>query len=310
MKKVRRLKLTDWLSGDKSKKESFEKDFSLGLREHGFIILEDHSVSTELLNKAYDQSKTFFNKEEEYKKQFISESNFSQRGYTPYKTEHAKGSSTLDLKEFYHVGRDLSKDHEKFDSFPKNIFVNKEFEEVFTQLFKELDTCSKHLLKALTPSLKLKSDYFDNFTSCGNSILRLLHYPPIGKNEDPNALRAEAHGDINLITLLVAAEGKGLQLQDKDGEWIDIETKKGEIVVDTGDMMSRMTNNFYPSTIHRVVNGDQQDKSRYSMPFFVHPNGDDMLKVLDHLKDGKEESDILVDDFLHQRLVDIGLIKK
>tara|TARA_Y100000034_G_scaffold136636_1_gene214279 strand:+ start:3042 stop:3923 length:882 start_codon:yes stop_codon:yes gene_type:complete len=292
--KVKKIKMKKYLEG---KDPSFEDDLFEGLRETGFVILEDHGISNDLLNKVYDTSKNYFSKEKVEKDNDISEVYKFQRGYIPYKTEHAKDSNLMDLKEFYQVGID------------RNNYPSKEFKEVVEDLYSQLEKNAKIMLKALTKNLKLEEDYFDKMTDKGDSILRLLHYPPIGNNEDPNAIRAAEHEDINLITLLVAAEGKGLQILTREGDWIDVETKKGEIVVDVGDMLSRITNNLLPSTTHRVVNGDQKENSRYSMPFFCHPNPEAILSVIDHLKDGNEEQDIKANDFLNQRLREIGLKK-
>lgn len=293
--KVKNLNLNDWFK--KETKKQFEKDLYEGLKECGFIVLKSHSVDTSVLKDAYDMSKDFFSKEDKYKRQFISKKQEFQRAYTPFKIEKAKDAKAIDLKEFYQIGRD------------DNLYPNDKFKETFSKLYSELEECSVHLLKALAPSLGLKENYFNDIVKDGNHILRLLHYPPIGENENPESIRAAAHEDINLITLLVAAEGKGLQLQNNDGKWIDIETEKGDIVVDTGDMISRITNNHLPATTHRVVNGNQKDKSRYSMPFFCHPSSKAWLKVIECFKDGNEEKDILANDFLNERLKEIGLKK-
>lgn len=292
--KVKNLDLNDWF--DSGKKNDFENELYLGLKECGFIVLKKHSVNTSVLDETYNLSEEFFKNKDEYKKQFISEKQKYQRGYVPFKTEKAKDAKAIDLKEFYQIGQD------------DNIFPNKNFEEMFIKLYKELELCSKYILQALAPSLNLNANYFDEMIEDGNHVLRLLHYPPI-ENEDLNteSIRAAAHEDINLITLLVAAKGKGLQLKDNNGNWLDIETEKGDIVVDIGDMLARITNRHLPSTTHRVVNGDQVNSSRYSMPFFCHPNKKAMLAVLDHFKDGNEQDDILADDFLTQRLKEIGI---
>lgn len=293
--KVKELKMSDWFNP--KTKQKFEKDLYQGLRECGFIVLKEHSVNTSILGEAYSLSKDFFESDEDHKKQFISKVNEFQRGYTPYKVEKAKDAKAIDLKEFYQIGQD------------DNIFPDDKFKDTFLNLYKELASCSENILKALAPSIGLESNYFEPMVEKGNHVLRLLHYPPIGENESEDAIRAAEHEDINLITLLVAAEGKGLQLKDNFGNWIDIETEKGDIVVDTGDMMSRITNNHLPATTHRVVNGNQTDKSRYSMPFFCHPNEKAMLKVIEHFKDGNEQKDILANDFLNERLKEIGLKK-
>jgi isopenicillin N synthase-like dioxygenase len=291
--KVKELRLQDYFN-DKTK-DKFEKDLYDGLKEHGFIILKQHTVDTSVLGKAYSLSKDFFDKSNDYKKQFISPSNMYQRGYIPYKVEKAKYAKVVDLKEFYQIGQE------------DNLYPSDEFQDTFSKLYSELEECSKVILKALTNSLNLKENYFDTMVDKGNHVLRLLHYPPIGEGESKDAIRAAEHEDINLITLLVASEGKGLQLKDKEGNWIDIETEKGDIVVDTGDMMARITNNHLPATTHRVINGDQKDQSRYSMPFFCHPKAETFLKVIKHFKDGNEDADVLAGDFLNERLEEIGL---
>lgn len=292
---IKKLYIKDYFNP--TTRNQFEKDLYEGLKECGFIILKQHSVSTHLLDDAYLMSKKFFNQSNELKNKYISTIMPYQRGYVPYKVEKAKDAKAIDLKEFYQIG------------INHNLFPNEDFKRIFLQLYNELEDCSKILLRALTPSLKLNNDYFDNILKKGNHILRLLHYPPINENEPSDAVRAAAHEDINLITLLVAAKGKGLQLLDNDGNWVDIETEQGDIVVDTGDMMSRITNNHLPATTHRVINGDQIDQSRYSMPFFCHPDPSALLKVIEHFKDGNEQADILSNDFLDERLKEIGLKK-
>jgi isopenicillin N synthase-like dioxygenase len=175
-------------------------------------------------------------------------------------------------------------------------------------MYESLDFVAEVLLKSLTGPLKLQSDYFDKMIQDGNSILRLLHYPPIPQGVDPRCVRAAAHEDINLITILVSASASGLELLTRDNQWLPIETDPNNLIVDSGDMFSRMTNEIIPSTTHRVVNPIGENKSRYSMPYFIHPNPEAMLTCLDScVGDGAKYPDILAQEFLEQRLHEIGL---
>jgi len=138
--------------------------------------------------------------------------------------------------------------------------------------------------------------------------LRVIHYPPTKGQDTKNAIRAAAHEDINLITMLVGATASGLQLLDHDGTWLDVDSKPGQIVVDTGDMMSRLTNDVLPSTTHRVINPDNDGSARYSMPFFVHPHSNADLTCLSSCEgSGAKYAPITAGDFLTQRLKEIGL---
>ena len=235
------------------------------------------------------------------------------RGYTPFGREHAKDSKFPDLKEFWHIGRELSPNHKYTEFYPNNVWPSEivDFEKNFLTLYNHLDKTGNIMLEALTAQLKLPKNYFQDMTRDGDSILRLLHYPPLEEGCDPNCLRAAPHEDINLITLLVAAEESGLELLNRDNEWMPVETKVNNIIVDAGDMLSRITNGVIPSTTHRVVNPKTANVSRYSMPFFIHPNPDAVLSCLPSCRAVKEpEPDILAHKFLQQRLEAIGLLQK
>ncbi|MAE74153.1 MAG: hypothetical protein CL675_08650 [Bdellovibrionaceae bacterium] len=208
------------------------------------------------------------------------------------------------------MGRDFKPDSSYAKQHPENLWPKEVegFQDTMTRLFRELDETGQIMLEALTPSLDLPKDYFRDLAGQGNSILRLLHYPPVPDDVDPNCVRAAAHEDINLITVLVAASQSGLELLDRDGKWLPVETDKNNLIVDAGDMLSRITNEVIPSTTHRVVNPTGPNLSRYSMPFFIHPNSDAMLKCIPScIGDGAKYPEILADDFLSQRLKEIGL---
>lgn len=308
------LSLNTYITGNEEDKKAFTEALFSGLKYYGFIILKDHPVSEDLLDKAYEQSQKLFELPLEKKLSYTSDVDGNQRGYTPFGKEHAKGNSAPDLKEFWHVGRELPEGHKYEEQYPDNIWPSDtipEFKDTFNKLYKALDNVGDIMLEALTPALDLEKDFFKNMTKDGNSILRLLHYPPLAEGTDPKCVRAAAHEDINLITILVAATTSGLELLDRDGKWLPVETDKNNLIVDAGDMLSRITNDVIPSTTHRVVNPqDGQNNHRYSMPYFIHPNPEAMLTCLDSCKgDGAKYSDILAQDFLMQRLKEIGLTK-
>lgn len=273
---VPELSLRQYLEGEKADRREFINDLFHGLKYFGFIILKDHPISVELLNKAYSLSEQLFALSAEQKIKYVSSDGAGQRGYTPFGKEHAKDSQVPDLKEFWHVGRDLPSGHRYEGSFPQNIWPHElmEFQSVFSEMYRRLDEVGRVVLQALSHSLDIPEDYFDSMTESGSSILRLLHYPPIPKGVDPRCIRAAAHEDINLITLLVSASASGLELLDRNGKWLPIETDPNNLIVDSGDMLSRITNDLIPSTTHRVVNPSGANQSRYSMPFFMHPNPD------------------------------------
>ena len=306
--RVPELSLSDFTGGG-AKREAFIADLEHGFKYFGFIILKDHGVSTNLLKDAYKLAADFFALPEDEKLKYATVKG-GQRGYTPFGTEHAKDSQTPDLKEFWHVGREFEPGSPLAEQYPANLWPSKpaQFREIFLRLYNELEEAGHVMLEALAPSLDVSADYFRGMATDGNSILRILHYPPIADDADPNAIRAAAHEDINLITILVAAEGGGLELLDRDGNWLPVETDPDNLIVDAGDMLARLTNNVIPATTHRVVNPKGPNVSRYSMPFFMHPHSAAVLSCLPSCKgDGAKFEDITAGDFLDQRLKEIGL---
>lgn len=313
LRKVPTLSLASYTQGSGTEKAKFIDNLFLGLKEYGFIILKDHNVKSNELHKAYELLQKFYSLPTEVKQSYISPTAGFQRGYTPFGQEHAKDSPVMDLKEFWHVGRVLPEGHPLRSKYPDNIWPKEipEFQSHFMSLFASLEEAGNVMLEALTMPLEVEKDFFAKMTKDGNSILRLLHYPPIPEGVDPRCVRAAAHEDINFITILPAATTSGLQLKDRDGQWLDIESEPDALIVDVGDMLARLTNDILPSTTHRVVNPqDGKNLSRYSMPFFMHPHPDAMLSCLPSCKgSGVKYPDITGHDFLMQRLREIGLIK-
>lgn len=314
LRKVPTLSLAAYLSGSESEQRNFVESLFHGIKDYGFIILKDHNVSKELLSEAYESLEKLYKLPIEKKKSYISELGGGQRGYTPFGKEHAKGSPVMDLKEFWHVGREVPEDHKFAKYYPKNIWPDDsliEFRPIFEKLYFQLEQAGIQMMEALAAPLSVEKNFFTKMVIEGNSILRLLHYPPIPEGVDSRCIRAAEHEDINFITILPAATTSGLQLKDRDGTWLDIESDYGSLIVDAGDMLERITNGVIPSTTHRVINPqDGTNSSRYSMPFFMHPHPESLLSCLPSCRgDGPKYSDITAHDFLMQRLIEIGLVK-
>ena len=316
MNKIPSLDLRDFLSEDANRKEEFVQSIGKAFQEIGFCAVKGHLLSDDLVERLYKQIKLFFDLPYEVKAKYEFPQYSGQRGYVSFGKESAKGSKHGDLKEYWHFGQYIEEEEkEKYNYFP-NIHVDElsEFNEVGREVYSTLEKTAKHILRALALYLNIEEDYFDQYIKNGNSILRPIHYPPI--LEDPKeAVRASAHGDINLITLLMGAHGKGLQVQHSNGEWIDAVASEDELMINIGDMLSRHTNNLLKSTVHRVVNPDREllKKSRYSIPFFMHPVSEMKLNVLESCisdESPKSFDDITAGDFLNERLVELGLLKK
>ncbi len=296
--------------------QGFARAFGASFRRFGFAIVADHGIDLPLIDRAWSETAALFALPEEEKRRYHIAGGGGARGYTPFKTEIAKGAEAVDLKEFWHVGRELPEGHRFAGQMAPNVWPDQVpmFRETFIQLFKAFDTAGDKLLSAIARYLNLVPNWFDRAATDGNSVLRLLHDPPIPA--DAEGVRAGAHEDINLITLLLGAEEAGLELLDRDtGRWLSIKPPEGAMVVNVGDMLQRLTNHLLPSTTHRVVNppAERRGHSRYSMPFFLHPAPDFLIETLPQTIDPEHPNrypePITAHDYLHQRLVEIGLIK-
>jgi isopenicillin N synthase-like dioxygenase len=278
---------------------------------YGFAVVSDHGIPAELIARAEDKARAFFALPEEVKRRYHVAGGGGARGYTPFGIETAKGHTAFDLKEFWHMGRPLPEGHPFERYMPRNLWPDEveSFRDTFTQLFAAFDTAGARLLAAIARHLELAPDYFVDPVRDGNSVLRLLHYPPVPGN-GPN-VRAGAHEDINVITLLLGAQEAGLELLDRDGQWLPVKPGEGELVVNVGDMLQRLTNHVLKSTSHRVVNPapERRGVSRYSMPFFLHFRPDFLIETLPGCeRPGHDpEPPITADDFLQQRLREIKL---
>ena len=316
MDKIPSVNLDQFMSKDELQKSKFVSEIGKAFQEIGFCAVKGHFLDDDLVKRLYAQIKLFFDLPIDIKRKYERPEYSGQRGYVSFGKESAKGSKHGDLKEYWHYGQYLTKKEiVKYNYFP-NITVNElpEFNNVGKEAYKALEKTAKYVLRALALYLEIDENYFDNYIKNGNSILRPIHYPPITK--DPkDAVRAAAHGDINLITLLMGAHGKGLQVQNADGDWIDAIANEDELMINIGDMLSRLTNNVFKSTVHRVINPDKSllKKSRYSIPFFMHPVSEMKLNVLDSCicdEFPKAYEDITAGEFLEERLIELGLLKK
>lgn len=306
MRKVPALSLRQFTEGDDGARKAFSDALSAGLREYGFIILTDHNVPLPLLERAYALAVEVFAQPDAEKRRHAG----GLRGYTPFGVEHAKDNPHPDLKEFWQIGHDVEAGALPNPFSAPNVWPEHPvaFRETFQSLFSALNETGCLLLEALAPTLGLKADYFEPLVRRGDSVLRVLHYPPIGADADPNAVRSAAHEDINLLTILVAARGAGLELLDRDGKWLPVLSEPNALIVDSGDMMARLTNNVIPATTHRVVNSAESNRSRYSMPFFMHPTAETSLAALPScIGAGALYPPTTAGAFLSERLREIGL---
>ncbi|ASS74344.1 2OG-Fe(II) oxygenase [Tumebacillus algifaecis] len=311
---VRTLNLKSYTHGSNQERIKFANEFGAGLKDIGFITLEGHGINPKLIEDTYAAIEKLFSLSPELKQKYTGESG-GQRGYTGFMKEHAKQRKVGDLKEFYHVGQELPIGHPMALDYPANVWSDEvpELKPLTLSLHRELERVARNMLEALAIHFDLRQNFFADMIHNGNSLLRLIHYPPLEEGMPQDAVRAAEHEDINLITLLCEATTSGLELLTNEGEWYPVEALKGQIVVDAGDMLQRITNKVIPATTHRVVNPKGENSSRYSMPFFVHPYSGYLLETIPSTitPDNPERwPAITAGDFLYERLVEIGLIKK
>lgn len=298
-------------------KAEFAQAIGESFRAFGFAMVKDFAIDRNLIDQAWKLSEEFFALPEEEKRNYHNPAISGARGYTPFGVEIAKDAKHHDLKEFWHVGRDLPEGSPLADaSMPPNVWPQRPagFKDVFSELYRQFDQTGATILSAIALYLGLDEHWFDRGIEDGNSVMRLLHYPPL-PNLEGEAIRAGAHGDINLITLLLGAEEAGLELLYQGKEWINASPPEGAMVINVGDMLERLTNHFLPSTIHRVRNPNPERAafSRYSMPFFLHLRSDFPIKTLPQCISAENPDrypqPITADEFLQQRLREIGLKK-
>lgn len=315
---IRVVDYQDYKSEDPQKRQQFIQNLGDSFSEIGFAIVSNHGVSEELKAKLFDLVDRYFQQSEDLKKQDEDLKNHGQRGFIQKGRETAKGFTVPDLKEFYHVGQDVVDGDPIKEEYPDNIWPKQfpEFKSVTMEVFKTFEKTGRDLLTAIALYLNLPENYFDDKIHNGNSILRLLHYYAIEDADQipTGAVRAGAHEDINLITLLMGGSAAGLQAQKKDGSWLDVSPEPNQIVINIGDMLQRLTNGKLKSTPHRVINLDSEGlkKPRYSTPFFLHPRSTMDLTCLESCIDElnpKRYTDMTAAQYLDERITELGLKK-
>lgn len=307
--------LAAFTSGDAAGKAAFVEQLGKAYEEVGFVAVKNHGISDDLIAKLYKYVQLFFTLPPETKRSYEIPELAGQRGYTSFGKEHAKGYDAPDLKEFFQFGQTVEDEDPISNEYPPNVAVKEipAFSPTFYDAYRAFEKSGKALLQAIAIYLGLDEHYFDNYIHNGNSILRAIHYPPITQ-EPASAIRAEQHEDINLITLLVGASADGLQILDKQDNWVPVTSLPEQIVVNVGDMLQRLTNNRLKSTTHRVVNPprDMWHTSRYSIPFFLHPKSEMPLDALESCITDENPlayEPITAGEYLDERLREIGLKK-
>lgn len=313
---IRSLNLNDFKNGDANTKQKFVDDLGEAYEQIGFVAVYNHQLSDELTENLYKYTKEFYALPLETKMKYHVEGIAGQRGFTSWGTEHSKDSKVGDLKEFYHFGQTIPAHLESTYDYHKNVMVDEVpgFGKYGLKAYAAVQETGKYMLRAIALYLGLEETYFDEYIEYGNSILRPIHYGPI-VDAPKNAVRAGQHEDINLITLLMGASAAGLEVLDKQDNWVPITALPNQLVVNVGDMLQRLTNNKLRSTTHRVVNPPKEEwgTTRFSIPFFLHPISEMRLDCLDNCitaENPKAYDDISAGEFLTERLIEIGLLEK
>tara|TARA_B100000700_G_C15005279_1_gene838235 strand:+ start:1109 stop:2065 length:957 start_codon:yes stop_codon:yes gene_type:complete len=315
IQKIPSLDLNDFKSVNKEKKLNFIKQLGEAYKNIGFISLKNYGLNAEIEDELYQEVRNFFHLPLEKKLKYEKPELNGQRGYISFGKEKAKGYKKSDLKEFWHFGQELDKSDPLFTEYEPNVSCDElpNFNKIGRDVFSILEETGIFILRAIALHLHLPEFYFDKKVTGGNSILRAIHYPPI-KTEPKGAVRAAAHGDINLITILMGASAEGLEIQTRNGSWIGVTALPNQVVINIGDMMSRLTNNALHSSIHQVINPQKKDwdKPRFSIPFFMHPRSEMSLNCLDSCitqENPKQYEDITAGEFLEERIKELGLKK-
>jgi isopenicillin N synthase-like dioxygenase len=310
------INLNEFKNGTPEQKQKFVQDLGEAYEKIGFVAVYNHELSNDVSENLYKYTKEFYALPMETKMKYRIEGIAGQRGFTSWGTEHSKDSKVGDLKEFFHFGQEIPANLKAKYDYHENVSVAEvpAFNNYGLKAYAALQETGKYMLRAIALYLELDEFYFDDYIKYGNSILRPIHYGPI-KDAPKNAVRAGQHEDINLITLLMGASAEGLEVLDKQDNWIAITALPNQLVVNVGDMLQRLTNDKLRSTTHRVVNPpkEQWGTTRFSIPFFLHPDSEMRLDCLDNCITSdkpKAYEDISAGEFLTERLIEIGLLEK
>ena len=313
MRSIPVVDYADFLSQDENRKLKFIQAVGDSLKDIGFFALKNHGIPLEAVEESYRLGDEFFALSDEVKHSYLQPQIAHQRGYTAFGVEHAKNNPAPDLKEFWQTGRSHPTSG-KTPTYVPNVWPDRHvsgFKPVIDGLYVQMEQLSQNLLQSCSLYLEKPMDWLGSMAEDGNTIMRIIHYPPLGNDVPKGAVRSAAHEDINFITLLVTATADGLEVMDHDGSWIQVEGDASHIIVDSGDMLQNLTNGLFKSTTHRVVNPENSNERRFSMPMFVHPRNEIDLtprQEFVEMTGGKVNyQSITAGDYLHQRLVEIGL---
>ena len=316
MRSIPVVDYADFLSQDENRKLKFIQAVGDSLKDIGFFALKNHGIPLEAVEESYRLGDEFFALSDEVKHSYLQPQIAHQRGYTAFGVEHAKNNPAPDLKEFWQTGRSHPTSG-KTPTYVPNVWPDRHvsgFKPVIDGLYGQMEQLSQNLLQSCSLYLDKPMDWLGSMAEDGNTIMRIIHYPPLGNDVLKGAVRSAAHEDINFITLLVTATADGLEVMDHDGSWIQVEGDASHIIVDSGDMLQNLTNGLFKSTTHRVVNPENSNERRFSMPMFVHPRNEIDLtprQEFVEMTGGKVNyQSITAGDYLHQRLVEIGLAKE
>ena len=316
MRSIPVVDYADYLSQDEERRIGFIKAVGDSLKDIGFFALKNHGIPLESIEESYRQGDEFFSLSDEVKRSYLQPQIAHQRGYTAFGVEHAKNNPAPDLKEFWQTGRSHPTTG-KAPTYVLNVWPDQHvsgFKAVIDGLYTKMESLSENLLQSCSLYLNKPLNWLGSMAEDGNTIMRIIHYPPLGDDVPAGAVRSAAHEDINFITLLVTATADGLEVMDHDGSWIQVEGDASNIIVDSGDMLQNLTNGLFKSTTHRVVNPENSSERRFSMPMFVHPRNEIDLSPLPEFVEmtgGKVNyQSITAGDYLHQRLVEIGLAEE
>ncbi len=286
-------------------REQFLAQLETAASEVGFFALSGTGVDPELLDRSYEQIVAYFDQDRSIKHDLLTTD--GQRGYVP--GESAKGDNRIDFKEFFHVGRELSDEDLQRLRYCKNVWPEhpEGFKPAMQELYQALDLCKEAIGEILSSAIEKEPGYFNSMIREGDCLMRAIHYPG---NPPANSIWAAAHTDINFFTILPRSTAKGLQILNKDNEWIDVIVPNGAFIVNCGDMLENLTNGHFRSAQHRVVDAGQADE-RYSVVFFVHPRSADRLDPLPEFveKTGgiRTYANVNRIELLAERLIDLGL---
>ena len=263
------------------------EQFTASLKDTGFAILKNHPIDSELVNQVYSGWAHFFANAN--KRKFLFDPD-DQDGYFPFLSENAKEHAQKDLKEFFH--------YYPWGKCPD--FLREDTDRLYNQL-RGLASILLNWVEENSPREVRRAysmELSDMINNSPGTLMRILNYPALQGDEQPNAIRAAAHEDINLLTCLVASTEPGLQVQDVKGKWHNVDCDPGNIAVNVGDMLEMCSGSYFPSTTHRVVNpvGENSHKARMSIPLFLHPRSDVPLS-----------SEHTAGSYLTERLQELGL---